>query len=232
MEHRETHWAMLTSSQLFACQPSPASHGYSRNHRDRDLQTINCPVEEAAWTGDVTIYGNGVIATPAAVPAQQTGSVMGTVSDSMPGTGSGTAENNTSGASGPGRAGAGGSSPAVIPVPVPHNDYDNAGPGSSSPAPNSGSEYAPGAALAPAGGEAGGSSPTRVIPQSNAGTDAASSPYVAAGAPSLKSALLIVSGLFALASDLNICHRDNAILAGAFVLEVENEACICNAQGS
>ncbi|KAJ0117194.1 hypothetical protein J7T55_003611 [Diaporthe amygdali] len=213
---------------------------------DRKTQTITCPVEKAAQTGDVTIQGNGVTATPASVPAQATGTSdsgvaqgpgtapgMAPGSNAMPGMDSGSGATapapGAAPGSGPGmKPGAGGDSPAAAPVPAPNN---NAGPGSSpasgpgsspnngnagsgsspasgsgsSPAPNSGSGSAPGAAP-PADGAAGGASPTVMTPQSNAGTGAASSPYVTAGAPSLKSALLFVSGIFVLVSGSIICY--------------------------
>ncbi|KAG6356569.1 hypothetical protein INS49_014442 [Diaporthe citri] len=163
---------------------------------EQQTQTITCPVEEAAQTGDVTIYGNGVTATPASVPAQATdapGSGMG------PGPGSDSGPGSMPGMdSGPG-AGSG--------------NNGNAAPGSSpdsgsgsSPAPDSGSGSGPGAAPAPGGGEAGGSSPTFVTPQSNAGTDGASSPYATAGAPTWKSTMLLVSGMFALVSGSIVCY--------------------------
>ena len=195
-------------------------------------QTITCPVEEAARTGDVRIYGNGVTVTPAAVPAQPTGPGSGRGPDSMPGTvpgmGSGSSANSGPGANGAGLGprpgapapgagagssphpviGAGGDSPAVAPVPATNNNNGNAEPGSSPPAPNSGSGSGLGAAPAPAGGETGDPSPTMVMPHSNAGTDAASSPYVTAGAPSLKSSLLLVSGIFALVSVSIVCYGD------------------------
>lgn len=176
-------------------------------------QTITCPIEEEARTGDVAIHGNGVTATPAAAPARETGSGMGPEDGAMPDMGSGPGANISPGANGPSPgpgsggpapgAGAGaishpgmdaGGIPAVVPVPVPHNNHGNSGPDSSSPAPK------------PAGGEADGPSPTTVMPQSNAGTDAASSPRVTAVASSLKRSLLLLSGLFALASGLTLCH--------------------------
>lgn len=177
---------------------------------EQKTQTITCPVEAPAQTGDVTIYGNGVTATPASVPAQPTdapdsGMGPGPGSGSGPGSGPGTE---------PGMGmGAGGDSPAGAPMPAPNNQNGNAKPGSSpqpgsesAPAADSGSGSAPGAAPAPGGGEAAGSSPTMVTPQSNAGTDAANSPYATAGAPTLKSTLLLVSGMFALVSGSIICY--------------------------
>lgn len=209
---------------------------------EQKTQTITCPVEEAAQTGDVTIYGNGVTATPASVPAQATnapgpgmgpgpgaGSGPGAAPGSMPGMGSapganggGSAPGSGSPAPAPGAApgsspnmnmGPGGASPAGAPMPAPNNNNGNAAPGSSpgsgsgsSPAPGSMPGSGPGAAPAPGGGEAGGSSPTMVEPQSNAGTDAANSPYATAGAPTLKSTLLLVSGMFALVSGSIVCY--------------------------
>lgn len=187
-------------------------------------QTITCPVEEAARTGDVTIYGNGITATPASVLAQPTGSPdfsmgpgpgPGSSSDSMSGamSGMGSGPGTNGGGSGiglgalapgagPGSipspgAGAGGNPLAVVPVPTPNKTNGSAGPGS---LPDSGSAHGPGAAPAPAGSVAGGPSPTMVISQSITGTNAASSPYVTAGAPSLKSALFPVLGVFAVMS--------------------------------
>ncbi|KAG8158758.1 hypothetical protein KVR01_011201 [Diaporthe batatas] len=163
-------------------------------------QTITCPVEEAARTGDIRVYGNGVTATPAAVPARQTGLGSGPGVNSSPGE-NGAGSGPGSGAPAPGAGagsashpgvGAGGGSPAVIPVPVPHNNNGNAGARPPSPA--------------PAGGEAAGSSPTTVMHQSNAGTDAASSPRVTASASSRKSSVLLLSGLSALASGLTLYY--------------------------
>lgn len=213
---------------------------------EQQTQTITCPVEEAAQTGDVTIYGNGVTATPAWAPAQATdapgsgmgpgpgsGSGPGSMPGSMPGMDSGPGAGSGPGAngagSGPGSGspapgagsgsspnmdmGAGGNSPAGAPMPAPNNNNGGAAPGSSpgsgsgsSPAPGSGSGSEPGAAPAPGGGEAGGSSPTMVEPQSHAGTDGASSPYATAAAPTLKSTLLLVSGMFALVSGSIVCY--------------------------
>ncbi|KAI3396465.1 hypothetical protein diail_12185 [Diaporthe ilicicola] len=203
-------------------------------------QTITCPVPAAAQTGDVTIQGNGITATPASVPAQATDAWVPGVGPG-PGSDSGAVAPAPGPAPGPG-AGPGkgnapntgpGDSPAPAPLPAPNNNNGNAGPGSppasgpgsspsndngnagpvsppasgsgSSPAPGSGPGSAPGAA-APAGGPAGGVVPTAVTPQSNAGTDAANFPYVTAGAPSLKSALLLVSGVFALVSGSIVCY--------------------------
>lgn len=178
---------------------------------EQKTQTITCPVEKAAQTGDVNIYGNGVTAKPASVPAQPTGApgsgaAPGPGAKPVPGPGGAPGSGAPAPAppAGPGSGpntggGAGGGAPAAAPVPAPNNN-GNAGPASP---PGSGS--GPGAAPAPGGGQAGGSSPTLATPQSNAGTGAASSTYVTAGAPSLKSALLLVSGMFVLASGSMVC---------------------------
>ncbi|KAL1881816.1 hypothetical protein Daus18300_000869 [Diaporthe australafricana] len=199
---------------------------------DKKTKTITCPVEKAAQTGDVTIQGNGITATPASVPAQATG---GPDSGAGPGPGPGAAAPVPGAGPGSGsmpNKGAGGDSPAAAPLPAPNNNNGNAGPGSppasaprsspskddgkggpgSAPAPGSGSSPASGpgsgsgpGAAAPADGPAGGMAPTVTMPKSNAATDGASSPYVTAGAPSLKSALLLVSGMFVLVSGSIVC---------------------------
>lgn len=160
-------------------------------------QTITCPVEQAIRTGSVEIHGNGVTATPALAAATATGGAMGAATAAIPGSGS------TYG------SGVAGSKTGGGAVDISMGGWNSVS-GSDSLGSNSGSAAAAavigsssslesGSSGSNLGLESGSILPTISLPEPNTKSDAASSNYDTADAPSLRDSLVVVFGALAVA---------------------------------